>query len=425
MAPPGAAKIPFGELRLFNQIAMLSAQNFDLPALVSQILFQVLKFLRVSAGMLLLRDPTTGHLTHAASKGFPPEYLIRIKAAPIDEVVGPYLLQANYPLIIQDVIHDPRLDTSTFLGLIRDFPTFQFLVSIPLRHRRQLLGFLNLAHTSPQSLTVEQKEFFMILGNQIGMAVQNARLYHALRRSEQRYRRIFEGSQDMIMVINPEGRFLDLNPAAVAGLGFPSRSAALAGGSLKDFFPSLRDWERLIAGLEEYGSIKAVESALVRADHSLLHVLLSGTARKDQQNRVLSIDLIAKDISERKQSEFQILAAKKLTEGILEGLPVPVFVIDRQHKTIYWNRACEELTGYRREAMIGSNRQWQPFYPEPRPTLADLVVEQNLRAIGEHFQGLDWRPAAHFPGAFEVENKFSDHRRQGKTFLSGGFPDFQ
>ncbi len=285
----GMTKIPFGELRLFNQLAMLSSQNFDLPALVSQVLYQVLKFLRVSAGMLLLRNPTTGHLTHAASKGFPPEYLMRIKAAPIDEVVGPYLLQANTPLIVQDVAHDPRLDTSTFLGLIRDFPIFRSLVSIPLRHRRQLLGFLNLAHTSTQLLHPGQKEFFAILGNQIGMALQNASLYHALRRSEQRYRRIFEGSQDMIMVINPEGRVLDINLAAVTTLGFPSRAVALAIGNLKDFFPTHKDWEDLLAAIEERGSIKGIEYALVKGDGSLLHVLLSGTALRDHQNRLLSI----------------------------------------------------------------------------------------------------------------------------------------
>lgn len=415
---------PWAELRLFNQLAMLGTRNFDLATLVEQILYQVMKFLRVSAGLLLLRDPATGRLTQAASKGFPTEYLQQIKAVPLDEVLGSYLLQATLPLVIVDVDHDHRLDTSTFLGLIRDFPMFQALVSIPLRSRRQLLGFLNLAHTSPGIFSPEQKDFFLILGNQIGLVVQNARLYQALRRSEQNYRRIFEGSQDLIMVITPDGRFLDLNPAAVSGLGFTSRAAALTHGNLRDFFPDAREWDRLLVHLEKYGSVRALESTLMKPNYTLLPVLLSATARRDRQNRLLSIDLIAKDISDRKRSEYQLLAAKKLTEGILEGLPVPVFVIDRHHRVIYWNRACEELTGYPRQEMIGSNRHWLPFYAQPQPTLADLVVDQNIRAINDLYQGQEWQPAGHFPGAFEVKIRLAATNGGEKCFFLVASPIF-
>jgi len=109
----------------------------------------------------------------------------------------------------------PRLVSSTFTDLIRQDPTFRSVASIPLRYRDDIIGFLNLAakNARPFRSSRGQKYFLGILGNQIGLAIENARLYHQMRRSERRYRRIFEGSKDMIFVTDLEGRLLDLNPA--------------------------------------------------------------------------------------------------------------------------------------------------------------------------------------------------------------------
>ena len=152
--------------------------------------------------MLLLWDSKSGRLSHAAAKGFPSGYLSKLSSAQLAEAAGPFLINANTPLIIHDADTDRRLAMSTFSELIRENSPFRSLVSIPLRHRRLLIGFLNLAHTSPALFPRDRENFFAILGNQIGMAIQNIRLNQALRLSERRYRRIFEGSNDMILVVS-------------------------------------------------------------------------------------------------------------------------------------------------------------------------------------------------------------------------------
>ena len=328
---------------MFNEIATLSGRNLEVPEVLDLILRHIIKFLGVAAGMLLLWDSKSGRLSHAAAKGFPAEYLSNIDSTQLAEVAGPYLMAANAPLIIHDANTDQRLATSTFSELIRDASPFRSLVSIPLRHRRQLIGFLNLAHTSPAPFSRNRKNFFAILGNQIGMAIQNARLNQALRLSERRYRRIFEGSQDMILVVSPDGRLLDINPAGLALLGFVSKSQALQTVLFQDCFYSRRDWERFQHYLEMHGSLQDWEVTLSRRDGGHVQVLLSGIARRSRAGRLTGFDVIAKNITERKRIEQEILQEKKTTEGILEGLPVPVFVIDRQHRITYWNKACEEV----------------------------------------------------------------------------------
>ncbi|MBU0769736.1 MAG: sigma 54-interacting transcriptional regulator, partial [Proteobacteria bacterium] len=44
-----------------------------------------------------------------------------------------------------------------------------------------------------------------------------------------------------------------------------------------------------------------------------------------------------------------------------------------------WNRACELLTGFSAKEMIGSRHQWEPFYPNERPVLADLIIDNDSK----------------------------------------------
>jgi PAS domain S-box-containing protein len=67
--------------------------------------------------------------------------------------------------------------------------------------------------------------------------------------------------------------------------------------------------------------------------------------------------------------------------GIIEFSPVAQFAIGRNHKITRWNRACELLTGRYSHEMVGTDRQWEPFYPEKRPMLVDLVVEHDRKGM--------------------------------------------
>ena len=66
---------------------------------------------------------------------------------------------------------------------------------------------------------------------------------------------------------------------------------------------------------------------------------------------------------------------------LMEHLVVPTFVIDKDHRVIIWNRACERLTGVAAEAMIHTSDHWKAFYAERRPCLADYVATGDYEAI--------------------------------------------
>ncbi|MDY7035419.1 MAG: PAS domain-containing protein [Thermodesulfobacteriota bacterium] len=73
--------------------------------------------------------------------------------------------------------------------------------------------------------------------------------------------------------------------------------------------------------------------------------------------------------------------------NVLECTPIAQFAIGLDHRVTYWNRACELMTGFSAQAMIGSDRQWEPFYPQKWPVLADLIIDDDFRHSKSLYDG--------------------------------------
>ncbi|MRR38004.1 PAS domain S-box protein [bacterium] len=79
-------------------------------------------------------------------------------------------------------------------------------------------------------------------------------------------------------------------------------------------------------------------------------------------------------------------ARLEIYESMVEHCAVAMFAIDRNHKVIHWNRACEELTGLKAEDILGTPHHWKPFYDFQRPTLSDLLIDGQEEAMQQHYQ---------------------------------------
>lgn len=60
---------------------------------------------------------------------------------------------------------------------------------------------------------------------------------------------------------------------------------------------------------------------------------------------------------------------------VIQGLSVPAFLVDVDHKVKSWNKACEELTGLTEEEVLDSSDHWRGFYSHKKETLADVVLK--------------------------------------------------
>ncbi len=107
-------------------------------------------------------------------------------------------------------------------------------------------------------------------------------------------------------------------------------------------------------------------------------------------------------------AEEQLLRERKVIVGIIEGSPIPTFVIDKGHKVIFWNRACEELTGFAAGEMIGTDRHYMPFYGTRRPLIADLIIDQDIDGLEKFYSTKRIRKSRKVAGAYEARDFYID-----------------
>ncbi len=72
-------------------------------------------------------------------------------------------------------------------------------------------------------------------------------------------------------------------------------------------------------------------------------------------------------------------------ENLLKNCAVAIFVIDVDHQVIFWNQACEELTGISASEVMGTKNHWMAFYENPRPCLSDMILDGREEEIVQHY----------------------------------------
>src|SRR5208282_4463703 len=119
------------------------------------------------------------------------------------------------------------------------------------------------------------------------------------------------------------------------------------------------------------------------------------------------------DVTERKLAEQALRNSELRLQSVIQGSPIPTFVIGKDHRIIYWNKALEELSGIKSEEVIGTTDCHRAFYSEKRPVLADLMVDQALEAIPRwYFE--KYTKSSLLDEAYEATDFFSELQGGGK-----------
>ena len=168
----------------------------------------------------------------------------------------------------------------------------------------------------------------------------------ALRRSEHKYRELFDHAQVGMFRLSGDGqRLLDVNPKLCEILGLPSSELLHAPGGI-----TWADPARFAEFLEQLRDRRTI-------DHAELDVIVAGGARKAclVSAAILpngsGIEGTLRDISQRIKDERQRL---KLVAAIHQAAEA-VVVTDAAGMISYVNPAFEQITGYRTEEVVGHN----------------------------------------------------------------------
>lgn len=122
---------------------------------------------------------------------------------------------------------------------------------------------------------------------------------------------------------------------------------------------------------------------------------------KERNNRSLAV-------------EEELIEQERAQSQIIQGSTIPTFVINKEHIVTHWNKALERLTGHFADTIVGTTKQWVPFWNQERRTMADVILDQIQEKEIQKLYGEKWRKSALIEGAYEAEVFFSSLGEQGK-----------
>ncbi|MBW2469084.1 MAG: PAS domain S-box protein [Deltaproteobacteria bacterium] len=129
------------------------------------------------------------------------------------------------------------------------------------------------------------------------------RLQEEVVRREKKYRRIFEGSHDMIYTTNEQGQILDINQAGVDMLNFLTKEEMLKTISAQDLYRQASDRVQFLAIINRRGEVKDYEVEFKKRDGEPMHALISSRRYENPETGDVEFEGIIKDITHRKRTE--------------------------------------------------------------------------------------------------------------------------
>ena len=149
------------------------------------------------------------------------------------------------------------------------------------------------------------------------------RLQEEIVKRERKYRRVFEGSHDMIYTTNNKGKILEINLAGVEMLGYADKEEVLGLEHARKLYRNPKDRDRFIQRVEYEGSVKDYEVDFVKKNGSLIRVLISSRKYDNPITGETEFEGIIKEITKRKQAE-QMIRQRNLELSVLNSVAVAI-----------------------------------------------------------------------------------------------------
>jgi PAS domain S-box-containing protein len=173
---------------------------------------------------------------------------------------------------------------------------------------------------------------------------ERKRAEEALRESEERFRRLSEAPFEGI-VFHEEGKIIDANEAFATMFGY-GLSEVIGKNALDFATPELRE---VALGHIRDGSEEPYDGVATRKDGSRFPIEARGknTPYKGRTIRLTAV----RDITERKRAEARIEYQAHLLANVQDA----IIATDEQLVVTAWNRAAEEMYGWKAEEVLGRN----------------------------------------------------------------------
>ena len=155
-----------------NTVAQALSTSMELQEVLDQAIAHAAHALEFRGGLIALADERTGNLVLSSYTGLPRTLIEHLETQGINDAVCDFACREEIPLNVQEQRQDVPVDEHTLsqAGL-------QAYVGTPIVHKNRAVGTLCLFDSAPHYISDTDYELLAAIGQQIGMAVENARLF--------------------------------------------------------------------------------------------------------------------------------------------------------------------------------------------------------------------------------------------------------
>ena len=168
---------------------------------------------------------------------------------------------------------------------------------------------------------------------------ERKRAEEALRKSENKYRKIFENVQDIFYQTDHEGNITDISPSIKRNSGYLREE--LIGKRVEEVYFDPEDRTRLLKAIRENGEVVDYELRLKSKDNRLIYTSANAHILFDSSGKPIGVEGSLRDITERKQAEEEL---QKLAAVVRYSSEL-VTLTNLDGKMVFLNEAGARMLG--------------------------------------------------------------------------------
>ncbi len=170
------------ELAILNAVAAVVSQSLDLEEVLDTALGKTLAALNTDGGLIYLFDETSQTFAPVIHRGISQDVLREVTGFKLGEGLSGHVAKLGKPLVTALGKNTGDISPS---GVREGLHSY---AGVPIRSRGKVLGVMTLVTYQEDYFKPEHVSLLSHIGNQIGVAIENARLYEAEHAARQQLR---------------------------------------------------------------------------------------------------------------------------------------------------------------------------------------------------------------------------------------------